>query len=64
MIWPTTEEYSDDSYPLAYLGQLLSQGKKAPLYKVLEKERKLTTSQNAYNSSQEIAGSFGINCYR
>jgi len=60
MIWPTTEEYSEDSYPLAYLGQLLSQGKKAPLYKVLEKERKLTTSQRAYNRSQEIAGSFGI----
>ncbi len=60
MIWPTVEEYNEDSYPLAYLGQLLSQGKKAPLYKVLEKERKLTTSQNAYNGSQEIAGSFGI----
>jgi zinc protease len=60
MIWPTVEEYNDDSYPLAYLGQLLSVGKKAPLYKVLEKERKLTTSQSAYNRSQEIAGSFGI----
>jgi len=60
MMWPTAEEYSDDSYPLSYLGQLLSQGKKTPLYKVLEKERKLTTSQNAYNNSQEIAGSFGI----
>jgi zinc protease len=60
MMWPTVEEFSEDSYPLSYLGQLLSQGKKAPLYKVLEKEKKLTTSQNAYNSSQEIAGSFGI----
>ena len=60
MIWPTIEEYSDDSYPLSYLGQLLSQGKKAPLYKVLEKEKKLTTSQSAYNSSLEIAGSFTI----
>lgn len=60
MMWPTVEEYSDDSYPLSYLGQLLSQGKKTPLYKVLEKERKLTTSQNAYNNSQEITGSFGI----
>ncbi|MCU0370435.1 MAG: insulinase family protein [Bacteroidales bacterium] len=60
MIWPTVEEYSTDSYPLSYLGQLLSQGKKAPLYRVLEKERKLTTSQSAYNRSQEIAGSFGI----
>jgi len=60
MIWPTVEEYSDDSYPLSYLGQLLSQGKKAPLYKILEKDKKLTTSQNAYNSSLEIAGSFTI----
>jgi zinc protease len=61
MMWPTTQEYSEDSYPLSYLGQLLSQGKKAPLYKILEKERKLTTSQNAYNNSQEIAGYFTIN---
>lgn len=60
MIWPTVESYNDDAYPLSYLGQLLSQGKKAPLYKVLEKERKLTSSQNAYNSSLEIAGSFTI----
>jgi zinc protease len=60
MIWPTVEEYNEDSYPLAYLGQLLSQGKKAPLYKVLEKEKKLTTSQSAFNRSQEIAGTFGI----
>jgi zinc protease len=60
MMWPTTEEYSEDSYPLSYLGELLSQGKKAPLYKILEKERKLTTSQNAYNSSLEIAGNFTI----
>ncbi len=60
MIWPTVEEYSADSYPLAYLGQLLSDGKKAPLYKILEKERKLTSSQSAFNNSLEIAGSFGI----
>lgn len=60
MIWPTVEDYTDDYYALAYLGPLMSQGKKAPLYKVLEKERMLTTSQNAYNSSQEIAGSFSI----
>ena len=60
MMWPTTQEYSEDSYPLSYLGQFLSQGKKAPLYKILEKERKLTSSQNAYNNSQEIAGNFAI----
>lgn len=60
MIWPTVEQYSDDSYPLDYLGELLSSGKKAPMYKILEKEKQLTSSQYAYNSSQEIAGSFNI----
>jgi len=60
MIWPTVNEYTDDAYALNYLGQLLSQGKKAPLYLVLEKEKKLSSSYYAYNSSQEIAGSFGI----
>jgi zinc protease len=61
MIWPTVENYTDDSYALSYLGQLLSQGKKAPLYKVLVKEKKLTSSQNAYNSALEIAGTFSVN---
>jgi zinc protease len=60
IIWPTIEDYTDDSYPLSYLGELLSRGKKAPLYKVLEKDRKLSSSQNAYNGSQEIAGEFSI----
>lgn len=60
MIWPTVEQFSDDSYALDYLAALLSQGKKAPLYKVLEKEKMLTSSYYAYNSSQEIAGAFNI----
>ncbi|MDP1621417.1 MAG: pitrilysin family protein [Bacteroidales bacterium] len=60
MIWPTVEAYNDDSYPLEYLAQLLSKGKKAPLYKILEKEKKMSSSQYAYNGSQEIAGAFVI----
>lgn len=60
MIWPTVEEYTDDAYALSYLGKLLSSGKKAPMYKVLEKEKKLTSRQYAYNSSQELAGEFTI----
>lgn len=60
MIWPTAEQYSDDAYPLAYLSQLLSRGKKAPLYKVLVKDRQLTTNQSANSRSQEIAGNFTI----
>jgi zinc protease len=61
MIWPTVEAYQDDSYPLDYLAQLLSHGKKAPLYIILEKEKKLSSSQRAFNGSQEIAGTFVIN---
>lgn len=60
IVWPTTEAYSDDSYALSCLGQLLSQGKKAPLYKVLVKEKNLTSSQFARNGAQEIAGTFTI----
>jgi zinc protease len=60
MIWPTVEQYSPDSYALNYLGQLLSSGKKAPLYKVLVKDKKLTSSVRAGNGSQEIAGTFGL----
>jgi len=60
MIWPTVEQFSEDAYALDYLGELLSQGKKAPLYKVLEKENQYTSSQYAYNGSQEITGSFNI----
>lgn len=61
MIWPTVEEYSDDSYALGYLGELFSRGKKSPLYKVLEKEKMLSSSYYAYNGSQEVAGTFVVN---
>ncbi|MFZ4522192.1 MAG: M16 family metallopeptidase [Bacteroidales bacterium] len=60
MTWPTVEAYNDDSYPLDYLARLLSVGKKAPLYKILEKEKKLSSSQRAFNGSMEIAGTFVI----
>lgn len=60
MKWPTVEEYNEDAYALAYLGELFSSGKKAPLYVVLEKEKKLSSSQYAYNGSQEITGTFNI----
>ncbi|MGE0089460.1 MAG: M16 family metallopeptidase [Bacteroidales bacterium] len=60
MVWPTTEQFSKDSYALQYLAQLLSQGKKAPIYQILEKEKKLTSRQYAYNGAQEITGEFTI----
>ncbi|MDD4646292.1 MAG: insulinase family protein, partial [Bacteroidales bacterium] len=58
--WPTVQQYSADSYALDYLGQLLSQGKKAPMYKVIEKEKKLASRPQVYNSSQEVAGAFSV----
>jgi zinc protease len=60
MLWPTVEEYNEDAYALSYLAELFSRGKKAPLYVVLEKEKKLSSSQYAYNGAQEIAGTFNI----
>jgi len=41
MAWPTVEQFSDDSYALSYLGQILSRGKNAPMYKVLVRDKKL-----------------------
>ena len=49
-----------DAYALDYLAQLLSNGKKTPFYKVLVKDKKLTSSVNAYNQSLELAGTFEI----
>jgi len=60
MVFPTVEQFSDDSYALDYLGDLLANGKKTPLYKVLVKDKKLTSSVMARNGSQELAGSFTI----
>ncbi|MEL6810170.1 MAG: pitrilysin family protein [Bacteroidota bacterium] len=60
MVWPTLQQYTDDAYALDFLAQIVSDGKKAPLYKVLEKEKELTSQFFAYNNSQEIAGEFHI----
>jgi len=60
MVWPTVEEFTDDSYALNALAQLFSSGKKAPLYRVIEKEKKLASRPVAYNSSLELAGTFNI----
>ena len=58
MVYPTVEEYGDDSYTLSMLGQLLSDGKDSPLYKVVVEDEKLAPSVSAFQSSGEIAGVF------
>ena len=60
MVFPSAENYSKDAYALDLLADLLSDGKKAPLYKVLVEEKKLAPSANAFQSSLEVAGTFRI----
>lgn len=60
MVWPTVEQYTDDAYALRFLGQLLSSGKKAPMYEVLVKEKELTSNAVAFNGTQTLAGVFRV----
>jgi len=60
LVWPGPQAYHKDSYALDYLARILSAGKNAPLYKVLIKEKQLTSTISAYNNSEELAGEFTI----
>jgi zinc protease len=60
MVFPTVERYSKDSYALDYLASLLANSKKAPLYTILVKDKKLTSRVMARSGAQEIAGTFQI----
>lgn len=59
-VYTSPERYSKDSYALSVLGEILAGGKKSPLYKVLVKEKKLTSGVGAFNMAQELAGTFRI----
>lgn len=56
MVWPSVPEYDDDAYALRFLGQILSEGKKSPMYKVLVKEKELTSNVSAHSNTMELAG--------
>jgi zinc protease len=60
LVWPVVPQYNKDAYALDFLAKILADGKKAPLYKVLVKEKKLTSRTNAYNNSKELAGEFTV----
>lgn len=60
MVWPAAEQYSKDAYALDFLGEILSDGKEAPLYKVLVEDKELTSQPYAYNNPSQIAGKFQI----
>jgi len=57
MAWPTVEQYHPDSYPLAVLAEYLTQGKKAPFYKVIVEDKKLAASAGMFQNESELAGS-------
>jgi zinc protease len=60
MVFPTVQNYHKDAYALRLLSDLLADGKKAPLYKVLVEEKKLAPSVSAFQSSLEMAGTFRV----
>ncbi|MFL3024701.1 MAG: M16 family metallopeptidase [Candidatus Neomarinimicrobiota bacterium] len=60
MTYPTVDQRHFDAPALELLGQLLSDGKDSPLYKVIVEKNKLAPNARAYNSALEIAGTFTI----
>ena len=60
MLFPTVEQFSNDSYALDILADLIGRGKKSPLYKIIVEEKKLAPSVSTFNNSSEIAGDFRI----
>ncbi|WP_422107831.1 M16 family metallopeptidase [Winogradskyella sp.] len=60
LTWPTVYQYHPDSYPLRVLTQYLTQGKKAPLYKVLVEDQQLTSNVRMFQQSSEIAGQLAL----
>lgn len=54
--WPTVPAYHPDTYPLAVLQSLLTDGKEAPFNKLLVDERKLTTNVFMFPYESELAG--------
>lgn len=60
LTYSTVENFHEDAYALSALGQILSQGKRAHLYKVIVEDKKLAPGASSYQSSSEIAGTFTI----
>ncbi len=58
MTWPTVEELHPDSYALEVLAEYLSETKRAPFYKVLVEDGKLTSKVQINNYTAELAGQF------
>ena len=60
MNFASVDQRHFDAPALELLGQLLGDGKKSPLYKVIVEEKKLAPSVYAYSGTQEVAGTFDV----
>lgn len=60
MTFPSVEQYHPDQWALDALGQILSDGKRAALYKAIVEEAKVAPGVSAFNSSNELAGTFTV----
>lgn len=60
LTYPSVEQYHADQWALDALGQILTDGKRAPLYKAIVEESKLAPNVGSYNGSNELAGTFTI----
>jgi zinc protease len=60
MLFASVEQFSNDSYALDVLADLIGRGKKSPLYKIIVEEKKLAPSVSTFNNSSEVAGDFRI----
>ena len=58
MAWPTVEELHPDAYALEVLAEYLSETKRAPFYKTLVEDGKLTSKVQINNYTSELAGQF------
>ncbi len=58
LTWPSVYEYHPDSYALEVLANYLSKGKKAPLYKTLVEDKKVTDAAEVFQYNSEIAGQY------
>lgn len=60
MAWATVEDFNPDAYALDVLASYLTRGKKAPFYKVLVEDKKLTSNVFTSNQTSELAGQFEL----
>ena len=60
LTFPTIEQYTDDSYALQLLADILSDGKDSVLYQQIVEKDKLAASVSASSNNFEIAGTFTV----